>query len=94
MAVPSSSAVQVSNSAATTIFTPKNYSARVTIQNLGPNAIYVGSSAVTTATGLSVPANGSFSLSSDWSDGPLYAIAATAAQSSPADTRVFVEPLT
>ena len=64
----------------------------VSIQNLGPNAIYIGfDSSVTTATGTQVPASGG-SLSVDLRMRPdgtpkIYCIAATALQVSPNDTR-------
>lgn len=58
------------------------------IQNLGPNEIYVGfDSSVTSSTGIKVAANGG-ALSLDVNDNVhVYARAATALQSSPADTR-------
>lgn len=63
---------------------------RVTIQNLGPNAIYIGrDSSVATTTGMQIPAGGVASL--DYPQTPYYGIAVTANQSSPANTRVDVE---
>jgi hypothetical protein len=57
------------------------------IQNLGPNPIYLGGSAVTTATGLEVPSGGGVvSVPGNFT---LYGIASTADQVSPADTRVL-----
>ena len=62
----------------------------ITITNLGPNAIYVGPSNVTTATGQPVAAAATLRLEGGLDSG-LWGIAATAAQASPADTRYFVE---
>lgn len=63
----------------------------VVIQNLGPNAIAVGvDNTVTVANGVQVPSNGVLTLTAGI-NGTVFAIAATAAQVSPADTRIFVE---
>jgi hypothetical protein len=64
---------------------------RVTIQNLGPNAIYLAATAAkcTTALGLQVPATSGL-VTIDVATDELYAIAATALQVSPADTRWYV----
>lgn len=63
----------------------------VVIQNLGPNAIAVGvDNTVTTGNGVQVPSNGVLTLTAGI-NGTLFAIAATAAQVSPADTRILVE---
>ena len=63
----------------------------VTIQNLGPNAIAVDTTnAVTTATGVQIPANGVLTLTAGI-NGTLFARALTADQVSPADTRVLVQ---
>lgn len=60
----------------------------ITVYNNGPNTIYIGDSTVTTTTGLPIPAGSQ--LSADYGGrSALYAIAATAAQVSPADTRVL-----
>lgn len=89
-----SGAVAVATASATLI--PGMGSANaVLIQNLGPNAIYCGGSTVTTATGISVPANGGtlsvdmvqFAGSGTTIKPEIYCIAATALQVSPADTR-------
>jgi hypothetical protein len=66
---------------------------RVSIYNNGPNAIYIGGQniAVTVATGFKIPSGGSFVLSPGTINGPIIAIAETANQVSPADTRVVVE---
>jgi hypothetical protein len=57
------------------------------VQNLGPDPIYLGGAAVTTATGLELPSGGGVvSVPGNFS---LYAIAAVALQVSPADTRVL-----
>lgn len=63
---------------------------RITVQNLGPNAIYVGDdSSVASTTGLQIPANGVASF--DHPRMPIYGITVTGNQSSPNNTRVFVE---
>jgi len=63
----------------------------VVIQNLGPNAIAVDTvNTVTTATGIQIPTNGTLTLTAGI-NGTLFAIAATANQVSPADTRILVE---
>jgi len=63
----------------------------VVIQNLGPNAIAVGvDNTVTTANGVQIPSNGVLTLTAGI-NGTLFAVAATANQVSPADTRVLVE---
>lgn len=89
-----SGAVAIATASATLI--PGMGSANaVLIQNLGPNAIYCGPSSVTTATGVSVPANGGtlsidivqFAGSTTTIAPEIYCIAATALQVSPADTR-------
>lgn len=89
-----SGAVAIATASATLI--PGMGSANaVLIQNLGPNPIYCGGSSVTTATGISVPANGGtlsidivqFAGSSTTIAPEIYCIAATALQVTPADTR-------
>lgn len=64
----------------------------VFVANLGPNAIYLGmSNAVTTATGYPVAAtSGTATVVLEPGD-RLFAIAATALQVSPADTRISVQ---
>jgi hypothetical protein len=63
----------------------------VVIQNLGPNAITIGvDNTVTTANGITVATNGVITLTAGI-NGTLFAVAATAAQVSPADTRILVE---
>lgn len=64
---------------------------RCSITNNGPNAIYVGSSAVTVLNGFRIAAGGTFTFSEKIINGPIYAIADTALQVSPADTRIMVE---
>lgn len=74
--------------AANTNVTPRN---AVVIQNLGPNPISVDTTAaVTTGSGITIATNGVLTLTAGI-NGTLYAIAATAAQVSPADTRLMVE---
>ena len=92
----STTAVQVATASATQLLTSATNSGgprgAVSIANLGPNAIFVGTtSAVTTVTGFPIAATtGTLTLTGvDLSDG-LWAIAATALQVSPADTRVAV----
>jgi hypothetical protein len=60
------------------------------IANTGPNAIYIGNEDVTTDTGFPIAATtGVFSADQHSVMETLYAIAATANQASPADTRVL-----
>lgn len=93
-------AVQVAT-AAPTLLAPNNPNRRILeVANLGPNAIFVGPSDVTTATGYpvsKVDANGVagtlpplyYSVGDQSVTEALYAIAATALQTTPADTRVL-----
>lgn len=62
----------------------------VLIANRGPNAIYIAptSATATTADGFPIPAGDSVEL--DESNGEIWAIADTAAQVAPANTRVLV----
>lgn len=86
-------AVQVLASAATSLLAAAPATGSrgpITIQNLGPNAIYVGGSGVTSATGLQVPAAGSIIVGAVYGSDALFARAVTADQVSPADTRVLV----
>jgi hypothetical protein len=82
-------AVQVNTTAAKVTLPAQTR--RVTIQNLGPNAIYLAATAAkcTTALGLQVPATSGL-VTIDVATDELYAIAATALQVSPADTRWYV----
>lgn len=71
---------------------------RIKVFNNGPNPIYVGpDSTVTTGTGFPVPAGTSAefrlrtSTESHGTAGQLWAIAGTASQTSPLDTRVYEE---
>jgi hypothetical protein len=82
-------AVQVNTTAAKVTLPAQTR--RVTIQNLGPNAIYLAATAAkcTTALGLQVPATTGI-VTIDIANDELYAIAATALQVSPADTRFYV----
>lgn len=62
----------------------------VLIMNNGPNAITLGvDNTVTTGNGFLVPAGATLRFNPD--GGAVQAIAATAAQVSPADTRILVE---
>lgn len=86
----SAAAVQVPTASAIAVYTPSGnkVAQTVVIQNLGPNAIYIGGSTVTTATGVAVAAtSGVITLHNV--DDVVYARAATALQSTPADTRVI-----
>jgi hypothetical protein len=66
------------------------YPENVTVQNRGPNSIYYGfASTVTTGTGEEIPTGASASFKRLLQ--PLWAIAITANQVSPSDTRVTVE---
>jgi hypothetical protein len=58
------------------------------ISNRGPNAIYLGGTDVTTATGFPIPAGESIEM--DETNGAVYAIAETANQATPANTRILV----
>jgi len=64
---------------------------RISVTNAGPNPIHIGAAGVTTSNGFKIAAGGSFSLSPGIINGPIFAIAETALQVSPADTRVMVE---
>lgn len=59
------------------------------IQNLGPNAIYIGPSDVATTTGVQIAANGSITSADPAIGEKIYAIAATADQSGATNTRVL-----
>lgn len=78
----------------TLIYDPKDddFAVRLTVQNLGPNAIYIGPTGVATGTGYKILSAASYTLE-EGTTARLYAIADTASQTSPADTRVLVEPL-
>lgn len=91
MAIPVSSAVQVSEATPTLLFTPKPYACRITIFNVSSYDIYIGDDTVTSDTGLPIPPNGQFSLDSN-EMGPVYAITTNTAQTTPYDTRIFIEP--
>lgn len=89
----SAAAVQVLASAATLLTAANAVTGSrgpIYIQNLGPNAIYVGGSGVTSATGFQVPAAGSITIGAVYGGDALYARAVTADQVSPADTRVLI----
>jgi hypothetical protein len=75
--------------ATTSAFLPGNKET-VTVQNKGPNSIYYGyASTVTTGTGEEIPAGSSANFTHQLK--PIWAIAITANQVSPSDTRVTVE---
>lgn len=63
---------------------------RVTVYNNGPNAIYVGPSGVTTATGMRIAPQTQLVFYDRMVNTSLYAICDTL-QVTPADTRVLVE---
>lgn len=70
----------------------------ITIQNLGPNPIWVGDSTVTPTSGVQVPADAvnrtcENSLVLRHDGAAVYAIADNADQTSPLDTRVALEHL-
>lgn len=92
MSVVTVQVTEVSDATPTEVYTPVGFAARVTIQNLGPNPIYIGSAGVDDTTGYKVLTNASFTLE-EGTSGPLWAIATTAAQVSPNDTRVLIEPI-
>ncbi|HKY59413.1 MAG TPA: hypothetical protein VJP59_00230 [Gemmatimonadota bacterium] len=74
---------------ATLLLSASRHRSSVLIANAGPNAIYIGASGVTTATGFPIAAGASRDFPNSTIPEDLYAIAATANQSSPADTRVW-----
>lgn len=83
------SAVQVGTSATPLAVAQGMTNRWVVVQNLGPNDIWVGPANVTALTGLKVaPTDVAFF---DRFDGALHAVASTAAQVSPADTRVLLD---
>lgn len=59
------------------------------VQNLGPNPIYIGDASVATTTGIEVPANGGTVTLPIQVGTAIYAIAATANQTSPLNTRIM-----
>ena len=85
----SNTAVQVGTSP-TALFGSDDWSnsATVTILNLGPNDIHVGTVTVTAGTGMPVAANGASALTLDRVNGRLYAVCGVL-QVAPADTRVL-----
>jgi hypothetical protein len=89
MAVPTSSKVAVGTSP-TPLFTPQAFASRVTIQNLSGADMYIGGSTVSATTGFKL-SNGSTLVMEAGSSGPVFGIAAVA-QTSPADTRILIEP--
>ena len=81
--------VAVTNAANGTVLVPAG-AQHVLIMNNGPNAITLGvDTTVTTGNGFLVPAGATLRVNPNGA--PIQAIAATAAQVSPADTRVLVE---
>lgn len=77
--------------ASATVIPLPNGTRRVRIQNLGPNVIYIGTTAAkcTAALGLQVAATTGFT-EFEMMGHEVYARAATADQVSPADTRWYV----
>ena len=82
-------AVVVLASAATQLLAANHHRKSIAVHNAGPNAIYVGPSNVTTATGYPIAAGASRDFSIFFLPEALYARAATADQVAPADTRVL-----
>lgn len=82
-------AIPVKTATATLLTAGTTDRKNITILNRGPNSIYIGfDSTVTTNTGYEIVSGGTFS--ADYGDrATVYAIAATADQASPADTRVL-----
>jgi hypothetical protein len=87
------SAVAVATGAATLLCAANGRRSSLLIQNLGPNAIKLGPSTVTALTGYSLAAGATIAFSREGEDSTageaFYAIADTANQVAPADTRVF-----
>lgn len=87
------SAVDVLASGATQLVAANAKRTLLMIDNTGPNTIYLGTSSVTTSTGMPVRTNGSAAFSNDGKDASCteawFAIAATADQAGTADTRVL-----
>lgn len=82
-------AVAVSNVTPTLLVAATRHRQSIIVANAGPNAIYLGPSNVTTATGFPIAAGASRDFPNTAIPENLYAIAATAAQTTPADTRVW-----
>ena len=89
MAVTSSSNDAVGTSP-TILMSPKAYASRVVIQNLSGADLYIGSVTVSTSVGFKLTSGSTLTLEGG-SAGPVYGIAASA-QTSPADTRILIEP--
>lgn len=89
MAVTSTSNVAVGTSP-TLLSSPKSYASRVVIQNLSGADLYLGSVTVSTSVGFKLTSGSTLALEGG-SAGPVYGIAAIA-QTSPADTRILIEP--
>lgn len=89
MAVISSSNVAVGTSP-TVLFSAKPHSSRVVIQNLSGADMYIGNATVSITVGFKLTSGSTLALEGG-SAGPVYGIAASA-QTSPADTRVLIEP--
>jgi len=73
----------------TFIYGGNAYAARVCIQNLSGADLYIGDNTVSTTNGFLLTTGSTFVLEQH-APSPVYGVAA-APQSSPADTRVFVE---
>ncbi len=73
----------------TFIYGGASYAARVCIQNLSGSDLYIGDSTVSTTDGFLLTTGSTFVLEQH-APSPVYGVAASA-QTSPADTRVFVE---
>lgn len=73
----------------TFIYGGKPYAARVCIQNLSGADLYIGDNTVSVTTGFLLTTGSTFVLEQH-TPSPVYGVAA-APQSSPVDTRVFVE---
>jgi hypothetical protein len=82
-------AVNVLNSAPTLLTSAGYHRKSLSIINGGPNAIYLGPSDVATTTGFTIAAGATAHLADFFIPEGLYAIAGTADQTSPANTRVL-----
>lgn len=82
-------AVNVLNSAPTKLMDADRHRSSCSIVNTGPNPIYIGPSDVATTTGFALAAAARLDLIDFFIPETLYAIAGTADQTSPANTRIL-----
>lgn len=82
-------AVNVTNASPVLIASAGYHRKSLSVVNGGPNPIYLGPSDVATTTGFTVAAGATVHLADFFIPEGLYAIAGTADQTSPANTRVL-----